>query len=529
MEGTGSSSPEPQTASASGGKLTLARPWETAFWILFLGTLLLAAIHWPVLPYFLDHYYHLAAAEGFRQAGGLVLRAFWEAAPEGRPHLYPPLTHLVLAFLLEKGLSPITLARLASCLSLPAVLLAVFFSLRRAAGSRTAFLTAAALAIPYPFFLASANYLPATLTLLLGLGLFAALDRGKATAAGLLLGLSFWTHAGLSALLALSVLVFSLLEPGRRNTAWAALLLGLAVGAPWLAHLWNHRGLLELQPRGEERFFETPLLLMAMGAAGAVVALRDRERSLRFWAAAGLGFLPMLFFYRFRFLAAQGMFPWLLLAGLFAGWAFKAASRRGLQTAAGLTLAALFLGNPTLHADPESGSLSWVWGDTVLLRLAGLTRGVPRATEQSLYNARHSEELAEAVRRHTAEDDLFYSNVSYLSGMLVALTGRATTSQMLREMADRPVEAQIRPAKLIVWLRDPRHPKRRPPALQAAALAHHLRPLGETALAYLYINPRAAGRRRVPPPLLPTAPALLIPAGILLATGWSLCARFRCR
>ena len=56
-------------------------------------------------PQFVDGYYHLSVANGFIQSGGWVGWDWWCFAPFGRPHLYPPLYHLILVFLQNIGIS----------------------------------------------------------------------------------------------------------------------------------------------------------------------------------------------------------------------------------------------------------------------------------------------------------------------------------------------------------------------------------------------------------------------------------------
>ena len=130
-----------------------------------------------------------------------------------------------------------------------------------------------------------------------------------------------------------------------------------------------------------------------------------------------------------------------------------------------------------------------------------MTAGAQRGTGNSLYQSKLIGELVTAVKAHTEPNELIYCNVSYVGGMLSAFSGRATTNQMLRELEDRPLSDQIRPARLVVWIKEPKG--FRHPTAEEAALQFHLRPLGETAIATLYYNPSAQGRRKVVRAILP--------------------------
>lgn len=479
-----------------------------AGWLLLLAVAVLSAAHWPVYPYFLDSYYHLSVIQGFLDAGGPVGHAFWEAAPQGRPHLYPPLFHLLFLPARMMGVPPIPLARFWTWLSFPFLLGAVWLVLRRLAGTRRAALTILLLATPYSFFLGSINFVPATAVLSAAVGIALALDRQRPLAAGLLLALAFWTHAGLPWLVASALLLFGGFSPAHRKTAWAAFGIGLIAASPWLAYQAGHLSLLRFQPRGEEHFLETPPLAVVLGLLGIRLAWKEGGIA-RFWVALAVGFLPMLAGYRARFLATQGLFPLLILGGITLDVLAQRIRSRWLFP---VGLALLALGSPSFHFSSR-GSSRVAWNDTTLGILSGAVEGVPRGTGNPLYQKRLLEELAAAVQAHVQPDELIFCNVPYVGGMLSVLTGRATTNQMLREMAERPLADQIRPARVVLWLKDPTGRLR--PTGQEAALQFHLRPLGETDLALLYYNPYAQEQRRIVRAVIPGWLAL----GIILLVG----------
>src|SRR6185436_3212168 len=96
--------------------------WDRASWCLIALHTVLLLSWWPLLPWFVDLYYHMNVLEGFRQAGGVALHDFWEFAPAGRPHLYPPALHVALLSFDWLPMGVITRARLASVLPYPALL-----------------------------------------------------------------------------------------------------------------------------------------------------------------------------------------------------------------------------------------------------------------------------------------------------------------------------------------------------------------------------------------------------------------------
>src|SRR5512136_318206 len=91
-------------------KLSISH-WDFYSCVIFFIAIFFQVLQWPRLPLFIDCYYHLSVAQGFSDAGGWVGRAFWEYAPYGRPHLYPPFFHILELFLYKSGLDFITIAR----------------------------------------------------------------------------------------------------------------------------------------------------------------------------------------------------------------------------------------------------------------------------------------------------------------------------------------------------------------------------------------------------------------------------------
>ncbi|MCM8794850.1 MAG: hypothetical protein NC819_03510 [Candidatus Omnitrophica bacterium] len=478
----------------------MKNPWRMTAGLVIAGAAILSAGQWPSLPYFLDSYYHLSVIQGFREAGGPVLTSFWESAPAGRPHLYPPLFHLLFLPLSLLNVHPITLARIWCWLSFPLLLAACWLAFKAVARERTAALTVMALAAPFSFYLGAVNYLPATLALIEILGLMVCLDRKRWLAGGILLGLVFWTHLGLSWLTAFSLLLFGLMEPTRRKESWKILGIGLLVASPWLFHMGHHLELFEPQPRGEENYLDTSPLMILLGLLGLIPAWRRPFPLSRFLVALAVGFLLMAAGYRFRYFAAQGLFTWLLLAGLFLD---RLAEKGGFRTAGTIGII-LLLAAPALTGSLAERRLRWSWADTTFLSLSAEPR-VERPYGKSLFNRKHIGELAETLERQTQPDELFTCNLNYLGGMLHVLTGRAMTNEMLREMPERSLLEQARWSRALVWLKAGQGRLTGGKNLRELTEQEGLQFAEETETALIFRNPAPdpAGKKRVPAPVLP--------------------------
>ena len=459
---------------------------------------LLAAAQWSLYPYVLDSYYHLSVIQGFQEAGGPVLHSFWEAAPEGQPHLYPPLFHLLWLPISLLGVPPMVLARLWSCTALTLLLGVAWLVFSQLATARSAFLILVALTTPFTFFVASASYLPATLAQACGLGLMLATVKKRWRAGGLLLALAFWLHAGLPWLFVLTLILFAILEPEFRKTIRAILGIGLLGASPWLLHTALHFSAVQFHIGGEALLVDTSPLLIGLGIWGFKICW-DRERDpIRFLCAMTLGFLPILFTYNSRYMSAQGLFCWLLLAGVALERLIQKIRHRWLTIPAVTLLA---LAAPGIYWLP--GYLFYgAWADTTFVALAGEPRMIPRGVfKENLLNERFIDEFAPSVLHHTNPSELIYCNYPYIAGMMSVRTGRSTTVQMLSEIAQRPTEQQIRPAKLIFWIKKPG--VQPDPDLDRLLQQFHLRLLKTTWIANIYENPFPQGSRRVRRALLP--------------------------
>ncbi len=389
---------------------------------------------------------------------------------------------------------PMFMARLWSFAAFPLLLLVTWIVFSKLFTVQAACLTLIALATPFSFFLAAVNYLPATLVLSAGLGLMLAVAKHRWLAGGLLLALSFWTHASFPWLISLSLILFGWFEPPFRKTAWSIVGLGILGGSPWILHIFRHLAEVQFHPRGEERFFETSPLLLILGVIGLKQAW-SRGGLYRFLVALAIGFLPMIAGYRFRYFSSQGLFTWLLLSAVALDWGVEKIRRLWLV---GLLLGGLLLGAPGMHWSTSEHALGhrgfhWAWADTTLSILSGRPQVIPRATAQPIFGERFLDELEEAVRIRTQPTELITSNYDYVALMLSALTGRAATN--LRK------QDPVAPAHLVIWVKEPSgQPSEN---LKEIVSQHSLRQVADTELALLYQNPRGDGRKQIPRAVVP--------------------------
>jgi len=305
-------SPQPRTPS-----LTWL-PWIGlgAFAVLWLA-------RWPIFPLALDPYYHLLIARQIVDAGGPIAYEWWEHAPVGRPHLYPPVLHLLLALLLKSGLSPVTVIRLASVVLPVALLVSLYLAMRRLAGPGSALAVLGSALTPFAFHLHCAITLASTLGMIELLWLLIALEEHRPVAAGSLLVLLGYTHLGLPGMALIMVAAYAAVRGAATWKMLARAGWGLLLVLPWWAHLLSARPGMQVTARWENAGIEIMPVLLAAAAAGLWRCWRLKGR-FTWLIACWIGFLTLVPRHFYRWLNGEGMLPLLFLAGVGIEWAVHA-------------------------------------------------------------------------------------------------------------------------------------------------------------------------------------------------------------
>ena len=505
-------------------------------WIALAAFAILWLARWSGFPLSLDPYYHLLIARQIVDAGGPITYEWWEHAPVGRPHLYPPVLHLLLALLLKIGVTPVAAMRAASVALPVALLVSLYAAARRLLGFRIACAALAAALVPFVFHLHCAITMAATLAMIELLWLVVALEEDRVLAAGCLLGLLGYTHLGLPGMALIAVVAHAMI---RGAAAWRSLARaswGLLLPLPWWLHVLGARPGLEVMARWENTHVEIMPVLLAAAALGLWVSWRERGR-LAWCLASWIGFLLLVPRHLYRWLNGEGMLPLLLLAGVGLARAVEwcAASEwpwwpRTTQTvprwrllAGGCVAAAVLVLGPTLvrtedapsTPPPAAGSLRWQWRwpDAAPWHLTG-GPGAVRKEIDSTFVSPHLERLVALVQAHTAPREIIWSNAPYAIGLVAALAHRPMSSAMFNEVgAARPFDP-IASAHLVVFFKLGRLPG----WVNLADLRPYpLTPVAEDEVAILYQQAgvaQSARSSRAVMPLILAAAVLAVLAGL---------------
>jgi len=213
--------------------------WLAFLVIIFASCLLLSN---PVMlpPNFSDISYHLSVANGFINSGGVVAWDYWEAAPFGRVHLYPPLFHLILSAALLLGINQVLLIKLVSFIIYPLILWAIWYLAKNIFNNFVAFLAVVLIAKSLPFIAMSLTVLPATLTIFFTLLVYVLLTRQKYFAAFLLMILVWYTHMILPYFSAWLLISYGLVNRKEFNKIIIIVFGSFFFYLPWFINVVNH-------------------------------------------------------------------------------------------------------------------------------------------------------------------------------------------------------------------------------------------------------------------------------------------------
>jgi len=277
--------------------------------------IVLVVVNISMYPVYLDIPYHMAVTSGFQEAGGVTTWDFWDYAPEGRPHIYPPLLHVGMSMLQDIGLPEQATATLVCVIMFPLILLSSWWAMRRLFGSRAAFYALLLVGVPYAFFYQTGITIAASLVLALTPLVFLALEEDHKLASMLLLAMCLYTHLVLGHLVALALFIYLL----HRREAWKKVMTVL-VGAyilylPWGIVVLSNLGSFTASQPGMGSDLALHILLWGLAAAGFVVCY-FRKRQYYLLPAYLLSMVPIAFFYSHRFWEGHVFLPLAMLGGV---------------------------------------------------------------------------------------------------------------------------------------------------------------------------------------------------------------------
>ena len=406
----------------------------------FCGLLVCLRAH---LPVFSDSWYHLAVVRAFFERG-FSTHAWWEYAPFGRPHLYPPLFHLASAAALRAtGWSLLDLARFYNVVTFPLLLLAGWLAARCLFGPRAALLTVLLLTLNIGLvFPCSLIIMPGTYAVLLWSFVYVLLLRGKWLLAGLVLAVTSYLHLGVAAAAMASLIVFAVLKPQFAARTLLTATIAVVMFCPWLWHLYHFRAFLRSGTARLPVF--VPALTVGAGVLGVVVAVRHRENESMAVISMILASAIFWFTLQERFWTYGGF-----LFALLGGYGIDRCRGRWTRWAVPVLVASCLTVTPFLKPSTMQLALPIPYQNTRFLMPSPFltfvewqrtdeAAKIPRALPAELV------ELAQWIREHVDREDVLLTDDRLLGSQLFVLTGRRTTSGLWSEVMTQELKDKVR-------------------------------------------------------------------------------------
>ena len=485
-------------------------------WVLLSACAVLWAARWPLFPLSLDPSYHLAITQQIVDARGPIVYEWGEYAPVGRPHLYPPVLHLLLAGLLTLTSSPIGTLRLATAVIVPLILLTIYLTARRLLSAPRALACVLMALASFTWWLQLGMTLAAGVGLIELLWLMVALKAQRRVAAACLLALLAYTHLGLSCVAVVTLLAGAGLRAIDARCALATLGWGGLMALPWLAHIGRHAGTFRVVPRYENTTIEIVPLLLLLACVGAWHSWKARGRDgwlLSLW----LGFCAYAANFSFRWLSGEGMLPIILLAGYAAARLSSQVATRFRHRCSRWTVMGLIAGavvaSPSWSVSPSGVRLRWL--EAVPFHLFNWTAPAPM---DRVIPAPAIERLGELVERVSHQTEILWSNASYAGGLVAALAHRPTSSAMFYEVPPARPFDPIGAAHWILWFKI--GPQPGTPTLEELRRRDALELVAYDELAMVFRNPAAGEPARPPEAVVPLWAAFVLLCAVCGAILW---------
>jgi len=283
--------------------------------LLLVFCLVLIAVNLSMYPVYLDIPYHMAVTEGFREAGGVTTWDFWDFAPEGRPHIYPPLLHVSMSLMLDMGLSMEVVATLVSIIMFPLIMLCLWWSMRKLFGPRAAFYSLVLVGVPYMFFWQSGVTIAASIVLALTPLIFVMVEEDRSMAAVILLAMCLYSHLVMGHLVALALFIYMLHRRDKWKSIFTILASSYLLYLPWgIVVLTNLSSFSTSQAMGGGNII-LHLFLWLLALAGLVICY-FRKKQYYLLPAYFLSMVPIVFFYSNRFWEGHIFLPLAMLGAI---------------------------------------------------------------------------------------------------------------------------------------------------------------------------------------------------------------------
>ncbi|MFQ6050139.1 MAG: hypothetical protein ACE5K4_00420 [Candidatus Hydrothermarchaeota archaeon] len=280
------------------GSRNLSKYEVIAFSIILIHLILLV-LNFDALPNDQkDWTYHQMVARMFTDHQSL-LWDYYEFAPVGRPHLYPPLLHTIFASSHLLGLEFLTIQRLYGIIMYITSFFIIWFVSKDFFDDKIALLSVLFLSMPENYFWWQLSIAPTSLIFGIYPLIFWSFIKSERIAI-LLLTISLWTHLAAPWTAILGLLIFSLIKREYLKRFFKVLSISLFLFLPWGLHVisnfnWIHGRIHAL------RDINLDLIIALFGIIGIYSLFKSRRDVDVLLIASVIGLIPTAYTYSWRF------------------------------------------------------------------------------------------------------------------------------------------------------------------------------------------------------------------------------------
>lgn len=457
--------------------------WDFYSKLILTSFSVLQVLRWRVFPQFMDIHYHLLTAWGFIQAGGYSGWDFWQYAPVGRIHIYPPFFHLILAFLIKLGINKIILAKVFETI-IPVLFLVVLWNfIRKNYDERLGFFVMLTASSSFSFYLSLAKYLPATLAIIFGLLALGQLFQNRYLRTVLLLVLCFYTHIGISWFFAFILLFYGLFNKEYRKLCFRVFICAFILSLPILfKQLTGLKVISKLGLNLNEKYScQFKIIDYILAFFGLILTFKG-DKKYRLFLSIFLASLIFLL-YPYRFFSAEGFLPIILLCAVSLDALCQELKRKKVYLKYLPILVSLFIlfFSPTLSMDKPIEQDKPIYkinlSDSAFMGML-LARG------QTLWFPKEYISSAALIKNNSSDNDIIYSSLIIVGVTLASISGRATANALLPEIESSRQFDPFRVSQIIIFLQDDDRN-----LLNRIVSSYKLIKIGENKLFILYKNP----------------------------------------
>ena len=396
--------------------------------ILFIFLSLLVNVG-KLSPFGDDCWYHLAVARNIIEKGTIPLWDTWEFQPAGRPHLYPPLLHILIAFFSEDAEHVIEGAKVLQIVLYPAALLASWYFARLLFSSKVAFIALVILSMDFTFLLLFIGIMPSALVNLFFPLLLVSFLSKRLWTSVFLMTLCLYSHLSFPFLVLVCLLVLSYKYRTYLSFYRKFVIISLVLYLPWALRVLIFREYL----RSFGTIVGNPVLGLLIGMLSlqifnpiflgfGIQGLRKTSGINRDLVKYVLiGFLPALLFYGGRYWFHTAPF-WAVFIALFLEKRITS-RKRGLF----LLLFALVPMPLVAFGVPGGG------GAPLLPGITALDVSIFADLLPSGYTAEDLQ-LKALIEQYTSRDQIIHVDEASLADKIVVLTGRPVDNGMWFEV-----------------------------------------------------------------------------------------------